>query len=99
MLWYSIQKQHIHNKINECIKKALYKCIIHNPQVVRSPIDNDCLKLSMYGKVVPQLVTRLLLQVSVRVLNNSMVITPEEGGVKEAREAEDNTTTVYSNLT
>ena len=38
----------------------------------------------------PQLVTKLLLQVLVREIHNSMVITPEEGGLKEARDAENN---------
>ena len=54
------------------------------------PIANDCLKLFIDGKVELQLVPKFLLQVSVRELHNSMVSPSEEGGLKEARDA-DNT--------
>ena len=39
---------------------------MHNPQVVPSPIENDCLKVKMDGYTEPQLVPKLLFQVSVR---------------------------------
>ena len=54
------------SKISEEIRKSLYNCIIHHPQVVQSPIVNDCLKVKMYGYTEPQLVPKLLLHVSVR---------------------------------
>ena len=43
--------------------KALYKWILHHPQVVQSTKANDCLKLSIDGQAGPQLVPKLLYQV------------------------------------
>ena len=57
--------------------KSLYKWILRHPHVFQSPIDNYCLKLNIDGQEVPQLVTNLLLKVSVRELHNSMMIPPE----------------------
>ena len=57
---------------------------------MQSPIYNDCLKVSIGGHYEPQLVPKLLLQVSVQEIHNIMVSTPEEGGLKEARNAENN---------
>ena len=38
----------------------------------------------------PQLDPKLLLQVSVRELHNSLVIHPNDGGLKDARDEDDN---------
>ena len=53
-------------------------------------MDNDCLRVSIDGHYLPQLVSKLLLQVSVRELNNIMVSPPDEGGLKEERDADNN---------
>ena len=53
---------------------------MHNPQVVQSPIVNDCLKVNIDGHTEPQLVSKLLLHVSVRELHNSLVSDPVDGG-------------------
>ena len=50
---------------------------------MQSLISNDCLKLSIDGQAEPQLVPKLLLQVSAREIHNIMVITPDKGGLKE----------------
>ena len=47
-----------------------------------STIENDCIKLYIEGQVEPQLVSKLLLQVSVRELNIIMVSPTEEDGLK-----------------
>ena len=57
---------------------------------MQSPISNYCIKLSIDGQAGPQLVPNFLLQVSVIELHNIKVRLPEEGGFKEARDAEDN---------
>ena len=44
------------SKINDRIKKSLYNRIMHHPQVVQSPIVNDCLKFDIDGHTEPQLV-------------------------------------------
>ena len=54
-----------------------------------SPIANDFLKVSIDGHSEPQLVPKLL-QVSMRELHNSMWIPPEEGGLEEARDSDNN---------
>ena len=78
-------------KINEQIKRNLYTWITRHPQVVQSPISNDCLKVIFDDQIEPQLVPKLLLQVSVRELHNSLVSDPNDGGIKDAREEVNNT--------
>ena len=75
-----------HSKFNEQIKLNLYTWITRHPQVVQSPISNDCLKVVLYDQKEPQLVPKLLLQVSVRELHNSLVSDPNDGGLKDARD-------------
>ena len=55
--------------------------------VLRSPIANDCIKLSKDGQSGPHLFPKLLVKVSSRKINNSMVIPLEEGLLKVARDA------------
>ena len=74
-----------HYKINDHIKRNLYTWITRHPQVVQSPISNDCLKVVLDDQIEPQLVPKLLLQVSVRELHNSLVSDPNDGGLKDAR--------------
>ena len=75
-----------HSKINEQIRHNMYKCITRHPQVVQSPISNDCLKVVLDDQTEPQLVPKLLPQVSVRELHNSLVSDPNDGGLKDARD-------------
>ena len=56
----------MHSKINEQIKRNMYTWITIHPQVFQSPISNDCLKVMLDDQTEPQLVPKLLLQVSVR---------------------------------
>ena len=63
---------------------------MHHPQVVQSPIVNDFLKVNIDGHTEPQLVTKLLLQVSIRELNNNLVSARIDGGLKEERYEDDN---------
>ena len=51
----------------------LNKWIMHHKQVVRSPIVNDFLNVKIDGQTEPQLVTKLLLQVSLREIHNKLV--------------------------
>ena len=77
MLWYSIPKRQGHTKSNKQIKKSLYNSIVQHPQVVHSPIENYCLKVSFDGHNDTQLVPKMLLQVSVREIHNNTVSPPE----------------------
>ena len=54
----------------------MYKWITRHPQVVQSPISNDCLKVLFDDQTEPQLVPKFLHQVSVRELHNSLVSDP-----------------------
>ena len=56
---------------------------MHHPQVVQSPIFNDCMKVKIDGHTEPQLVPKLLLQVSVRELHNNLVSDTDNGGIKK----------------
>ena len=62
----------------------MYKWITRHPQMVQSPIYNDCLKVMIYDETEPQLVPKLLPQVSVRELHNSLVSDPNYGVLKDA---------------
>ena len=84
------KKRKGHSKTNEQIKRKLYKCITCHPQVVQSPIYNDCLKVIFDDKTEPQMVPNVLLQVSVREFHNSLVSYPNDGGIKEVRDEENN---------
>ena len=57
---------------------------------MKSPNANDFLKVSIDRYYEPQLVSKLLLQVYFRELHNIMVSTPEEGGLKEAGDEDNN---------
>ena len=61
---------------------------MHHPQVVQSPIFNDYLKLNIDCHTELQLVSKLLLQISVQELHNILVNDPVDGELKEARYAE-----------
>ena len=58
---------------------------MHHPQVVQSPIVNDCLMVKIDGHTEPQLVPKLLLHVSVRELHNNLFSNTIDDGLKEAR--------------
>ena len=63
---------------------------MHHPQVVQSPIVNDCLKVRIDGRTEPQLVPKLLLCVSVRELCDNLVSAKIGGRLKVARYEDDN---------
>ena len=52
---------------------------MHHPQVVQSPIANDCLKVKIDGYTEPQLVPKLLFQVSIRELHKNLVSATKDG--------------------
>ena len=78
------------SKINEQIKRNLYAWITHHPRVVKSPISNYCLKIIYDDQKEPQLVPKLVLQVSVIELHNSLVSDPNDGGIKDSRDEDNN---------
>ena len=63
---------------------------MHHPQVVQSPIFNDCLKVNIDGHTKPQLVQKLLLKVSVQEIHKRLFSDPVDGELNEARYAENN---------
>ena len=81
------QNQKERSKISEQIKKYLYNCIMHHPQVVQSPIANDCLKVKIDSYTEPQLIPKFLLQVSVRELHK-ILLAPQK--VVESKKQEMN---------
>ena len=66
------------------------KCMHIHHRLCSLQFSNDFLKVSIGGHSETQLVPKLLLQVSVWELHNSMVSTSEEGGLKEERDAYNN---------
>ena len=75
-----------------------YTWTTHHPQVFQSPISNYCLKVMLDDQTEPQLVPKLLLQVSVREPHNSLVSDPNDGGIKYARDEDGNIVISYSTL-
>ena len=74
-----------HSKINYQIKSNLYAWITRHPQVVQSPISNDCLKVKFDSQTEPQLVPNVLLQVSLRELHYSLLSDSNDSGIKDSR--------------
>ena len=60
------------------------------PQVVQSLIFNNSLKVKINGHTRPQVVQKLLLQVSVKEFHNILVSDPDNGRLKDAIDAEKN---------
>ena len=89
-LWKKKTKMKGHSKINEQIERNLYTWITRHPQIVQSPISNDCLKVMLDDQTESQLVTKLLLQVSVREQHNSLVSDPNDGGLKDSKDEDGN---------
>ena len=65
---------------------------------MQSTIANYCLEVSIDGHSEPQVVPKLSLQMSVQELHNSTVSSPEEGGIKESRDSDNNITVTDSTL-
>ena len=55
---------------------------MHHPEVVQSPIANDCLKVKIDDYTEPQPVPKHLFQLSVRELHNNLVIATKYGELK-----------------
>ena len=68
----------------------MYACITCHPQVVQSPISNDCFKVMFDDQTENQLVPKVLLHVSAIELHNSLVSDPNYSGLKYARDEDDN---------
>ena len=85
-LWTKERKLKWHSKINEYIKRNLFARITCHPQFFQSPISNDSLKVMFDDQTEPQLVPKLLPQVFVRELHNSLVSDTNYGGLKDARD-------------
>ena len=80
--WALKQNRKEHSKISEEKSKYLYNLIIHHPQVVQSPISNDCMKVKIDGYNELQLFPEFLFQVSVRELGDNLVSATKYGGLK-----------------
>ena len=76
----------------------MYAWIKRHPQVVQSPIYNDCIKFMFDDQIESQLVPKLSLQVSVKELHNSVVSDPNDVGIKYARYENDNIIIINSTL-
>ena len=59
---------------------------MYHPKFVQSPIANYCMKVKIDGHTEPQLIPKMLLQISVRELHNNLVSATKYGGLKEARD-------------
>ena len=68
----------------------MYACITRRTQVIQLPISNYCLKVMLDDQTEPQLVPIFLLQMSVRELHNILVSDTNDGGLKDARDEDNN---------
>ena len=71
---------------------------MRHPKVMQSLIFNYSLKVNIDGPTRPQIVPKLLVQVSVREIHNILVGGPDGGGLKEAIYEENNIIIVYYTL-
>ena len=63
--WALESKRKLNSKLNNQIKRSIYNWIMHHPHIFQSHIFNYCLKVNIDGDTGPQIVTTLLLQVSI----------------------------------
>ena len=82
MLWSYIANRRGHTKTNQKVRESLYHCILHNYQVLLSPMVNYFLYVYIDGNSEKKLVPDMLLQVYVQEIYNIVVSPPEEGGLK-----------------
>ena len=57
---------------------------MHHPQVLKSPIVNDCLEVNNDGHTEPELLPKLFVHMSIIELCNNLVSNTIYGGLKEA---------------
>ena len=69
-------------KIDERIRKSLYKWIMHHPELLQSPIVNDFLTVKIDGHTELQLLPKLLLQFSVIDLHKNLFSAKIYSGLK-----------------
>ena len=55
---------------------------MHHPQVVQSPIVNNCLKVNIDGLTEPQLVPKFLLQITIKESHHIFVSDIDNVGLK-----------------
>ena len=67
----------------------MYTWITRHPQVFQSTISNDCLKVMLDDQTEPQLVPKFLFKVFVIELHNSFVSYPNDVGLKDSRDKDD----------
>ena len=91
------KKRKGHLKINDQIKHNLYEWITHHPQVFQSPISNDSFKVIFDDQTEPQLVPKCLIHLSVRELHDILFSDPNDSGIKDTRNEDDNI--IISNYT
>ena len=65
ILWTNKTKLKLNSKINDLIKFNIYSWITRHPQVLQSAISNNCLKVMIDYQTEPQVVPKLLLNMSV----------------------------------
>ena len=61
MLSSIIPKRQVHTKINEKVKKAIYNMILQHSQVVKPPIANYCIKVSIDGHYEHTVVSKIII--------------------------------------
>ena len=89
-MWTNKKKRKGHSKINDQIICNIYAWITHHSQVFQSPISNNCIKVIFDDQTEPQLIPNVWLRVSFRELNNIIVSDTNYGGLKDARDKENN---------
>ena len=89
-LWSHVKTLRGRTLIIDAVKKALHKLIVNHPSVIKPPIARDCLQIKIYGQTKKQTMPRLLFQTSILELNNSMVISYTNVGLKDSIDKENN---------
>ena len=72
------------------MQKYLYYRILHNHQVVQLPIANDCPKVSIGSHSEKQIVPDFNYRCLTKKIHNIIISPSDEGGLKGARDKENN---------
>ena len=76
----TIKKCRGFTKITPIVRSEVNKWIINHTHVIVPPITNYCIKIQVYGKILNNSASRLLLKIYVREIHNDMVWYMLQGG-------------------
>jgi hypothetical protein len=84
--WSNVEQRQGYAKVSPEIRVKLLEWLLGHPNVVESPIAGETIWVRNLETGEREQVAKLLLQITIRELHNDMLLSPEKGGFKEAKD-------------